>query len=367
MRKALVIADDLSGAAEVAGIGHRYGLPTRLVRRPPVNFDPGLTVIDTDTRLLPPADAAAAVIRFTAEAGVGVFDLIYKKSDSVLRGPVAAELDALLPALGRTSALLAPQNPSLGRVIVGGEYYIDGLPLHETPFASDPTHPRWSSDVAELLGTHRHVIRIAAGASADDLRKHAAKLPADVLPAGGADFFIALLEERGLPEKLTEKQPFLGHTPAGPALFVCGSTAPSPFIPGVATRPMMDATDAWRDAVCALLEGGEHAMMTIDRPLDRSPGAAAQIERTMAAVAAAVLRRCPVRTVLITGGATAVSVCRAMGWDEFEVEGELASGVVQLRPTLAGAPRLVIKPGSYPWPPQLGGMGEVSLRRLDGG
>ena len=29
MKRVLVIADDLSGAAEIAGIGRRYGLPTR--------------------------------------------------------------------------------------------------------------------------------------------------------------------------------------------------------------------------------------------------------------------------------------------------------------------------------------------------
>jgi hypothetical protein len=126
---------------------------------------------------------------------------------------------------------------------------------------------------------------------------------------------------------------------------------PQPSIPGVATRPMMqDATDVWCDAVCWLLRDGKDAMMTIDRPPDRAPGASARIEATMALAAASVLRRCAAGGVFLTGGATASAVCRQMGWDELAVEGELAGGVVQLRPAHAGAPRLVIKPGSYPWP-----------------
>ena len=50
MTRVLVIADDLSGAAEIAGVGLRYGLPTRLLRERPVECGEGLTVIDSDSR-----------------------------------------------------------------------------------------------------------------------------------------------------------------------------------------------------------------------------------------------------------------------------------------------------------------------------
>src|SRR5438270_459736 len=55
MTRILVIADDLTGAAEIAGIGLRYGLPTRLVRDHPGRCEHGLTVMDTDSRPMPPA------------------------------------------------------------------------------------------------------------------------------------------------------------------------------------------------------------------------------------------------------------------------------------------------------------------------
>jgi hypothetical protein len=42
-----------------------------------------------------------------------------------------------------------------------------------------------------------------------------------------------------------------------------------------------------------------------------------------------------------------------MSWHQFDVEGEFAPGVVQmraLRPDRSSEHRLVIKPGSYAWP-----------------
>ena len=50
MNSILVIADDLTGAAEIAGIGHYYGLPTRVIRDRPARRESGLTVADTDSR-----------------------------------------------------------------------------------------------------------------------------------------------------------------------------------------------------------------------------------------------------------------------------------------------------------------------------
>src|SRR5918993_5639252 len=205
MRKALVIADDLSGAAETAGIGHRYGFPTKLARERPKFFAPGLTVIDTDSRSLPPEEAAAAAMRAVAGIDPASFDLIYKKTDSVLRGPIAWELDALMTALRCPAAVLVPQNPSRARVIApGGAYAIDDVPLSATPFAADPEYPARSSHVLDLLGdSPRRVtcvdprgriaqagITIGTGVNAADLRHWADEARLDkALPAGGAAFF----------------------------------------------------------------------------------------------------------------------------------------------------------------------------------
>src|SRR3954447_934164 len=207
MNRVLVIADDLTGAAEIAGIGSRYGLPTRLVRDQLVQRpEGGLTVIDTDSRLLPASEAAATVWKFVEPLRAGQFDLVFKKSDSVLRGPVLAEIDAMLTALGRASALLVPQNPSRGRVIRGGEYQVEGVPLYASAFANDPQYPARTSNVLELLGmSPRRLtccvesgadiaetgVPIGAADDAEDVRHWAARavIASDLLPVGGADFF----------------------------------------------------------------------------------------------------------------------------------------------------------------------------------
>src|SRR5262245_46148285 len=118
MRRALVIADDLSGAAEIAGIGTRFGLPTRLALDRVDNFADGLTVIDSDSRSLPPVQAAQRVGQLISGVDSHHFDFIYKKTDSALRGHIVAELSAVLHQFDEPAALLLPQNPSRGRVIV---------------------------------------------------------------------------------------------------------------------------------------------------------------------------------------------------------------------------------------------------------
>src|SRR5215207_7075066 len=106
MVRILVIADDLSGAAEIAGIGLRFGLSTRLCRRVVEHIDPGLTVVDTDSRSLTPANAAQAVRAAVAKLQCSNFDFIYKKTDSAFRGPILAEVKALVAATGASGALL---------------------------------------------------------------------------------------------------------------------------------------------------------------------------------------------------------------------------------------------------------------------
>jgi uncharacterized protein YgbK (DUF1537 family) len=78
-----------------------------------------------------------------------------------------------------------------------------------------------------------------------------------------------------------------------------------------------------------------------------------------AKAAACVVRRGRIANLLVTGGATASAVCRELGWTRFDVKGEYAVGVVQLRPTVGSAPALIVKPGSYPWPPAVAVVGAV--------
>ena len=384
MPRILVIADDLSGAAEITGIGARHGLAARLERDAPLAVHEGLTVIDTDTRLLPQDEAAERLRRFVRHLKAGDFDLIYKKTDSALRGPLLAEIEALMEAFGSRAALLVAQNPSRGRTIDRGEYRIDGVPLTETSFAHDPEYPARTARALDLLGksAHRPTRCLAAGealpadgvnigeaATTADVRRWADRISAaestTYLPAGGADFFDALLAARGL----GSSRPYLDALPPGRTLLVCG-TAPA-FSAEVVARaakediavcPMPEhahvgavaGLEAWHGAVRRALESSGRAVVVIQRPLDRSPGAPQRFQAALAEVVGRLLSTPHAAdNLLVEGGATASAVCRRMDWHHLEVEGEFAPGVVQMRALRGdggGEHRIVIKPGSYAWP-----------------
>src|SRR5262249_8093772 len=142
----LVIADDLTGAAEIGGVAVSYGLSTVIQRGGFANAKADAVIIDNDTRHLAEADALAKSESILAPLGRSAFGLVYKKTDSMLRGPVAAEVTAIAASLKFDRVLLVPQNPSRKRVIVNGQYLVDGVPLHQSPIAVDPQHSPTTSD-----------------------------------------------------------------------------------------------------------------------------------------------------------------------------------------------------------------------------
>ena len=86
-------------------------------------------------------DSDSLPLKKTWRVGAQDAQRMFKKVDSVLRGPVAAEIEAALDGLGLDRAVLVPANPSRGRIIRDGAYFMDGVPLDETEFADDPMHP----------------------------------------------------------------------------------------------------------------------------------------------------------------------------------------------------------------------------------
>jgi uncharacterized protein YgbK (DUF1537 family) len=116
-----ILADDLTGAADCAARCRSAGLPTTIALRPPTPpFSPGVTAFTSDTRHLPPTEAAARVYELLAGMRCPADVTWYKKIDSTLRGNLGAELDAALDALGRDCALICPAFPAQGRGLSDG-------------------------------------------------------------------------------------------------------------------------------------------------------------------------------------------------------------------------------------------------------
>jgi len=259
-----------------------------------------------------------------------------------------AEINALMRLFDRTAAILVAQNPSRGRTVKDGEYRIDGIPLHQTSFAQDPEYPATSSKVADLLKQPANSpITVGEASCVDDLRHWAAQIEPKTLPAGGADFFQAILEARGL----RATRPFLTTLPPGPTLFVCGSTADaSAKLLSEAVCLRVGDTSNLAHVVSDALRKRARAVIAIGKPIDRTPGAAQRLLTRLTSATANVLRNVPITNLLLEGGATASAVCREMRWSDFEIEGEFATGVVSMRVASPGGQRIIVKPGSYCWP-----------------
>jgi D-threonate/D-erythronate kinase len=165
--------------------------------------DAGVICLDANTRSLPAAEATRVTREIAKQVAEARPRWFYKKCDSVLRGHVLAEIRAIQAATGRSQALLLSANPARGRIIRRGEYYVNGQPLHQTAFANDPEHPRLSAKVTELLGGDLAGVRTPDAETTNDLDHHAVTVDAQTLPAGGVEFFEALLRARSSPTPLT--------------------------------------------------------------------------------------------------------------------------------------------------------------------
>lgn len=356
-RPLIVIADDLTGAAEIAAIAHEHGLDAVVLTqapRTPIVAD--VLVLDTDTRLARPAAAArrvrAAALRLRRLPHAGIF----KKTDSVLRGPVLAELKACAAALGLKRALLVAGNPSLGRTILDGHLFIARLPVDQTAFAYDPHHPLRNSNVLDLLGRSPHVVHrcstetlppagiiVGDHFSAAETRNWTRRLDARTLPAGGADFFRAWLQAR-IPRRRRRAHP--AARPA-PALLLHGtSTAPVPghtlHFSGLRPPPAVRVAAALRH------QGGVVVAAT---PLTLSdPKAPAAIAAGFTSLARTLHTVRAFRHLLVTGGATSATVLHELRWTRLHVTRVWGPGVVSLQPASAPDCLVTLKPGSYLWP-----------------
>ncbi|WP_321815375.1 MULTISPECIES: four-carbon acid sugar kinase family protein [unclassified Paraburkholderia] len=145
--KLLIIADDLSGAADCAigfaNAGHRTVVTLDEAQ---AAHDADVIAADTDTRRLAPADAAARTAH--ASAALGRERRLYKKIDSTLRGNWAAEVAALQKQAGL--AIVAPAFPATGRTVRGGALLVHGVPLDQTE-TWQLEHAGRNADMAAML------------------------------------------------------------------------------------------------------------------------------------------------------------------------------------------------------------------------
>lgn len=354
-----VIADDITGAAELAGTAYRYGCDTRLVILP-IDDVPScdVLVVATDTRSMDKT-GAMAVTESLARQLKGCCRL-FKKTDSALRGHVMAELLTLIRTAGYARSLYIPANPSKQRIVREGVYYINGTPIDQTGFARDPEFPAVSASLEARMpgirpwnGNHGDGVFYADAVTTHDIEKIVGSVDDTVLLAGAADLFEAVLRKYG------RRAVAGGETPvvrlASDALILQGSTLSKPlpeaFPVSVMPASVYQGTQGaavWYDAAAVKYAKEKAVVLTMRGLTGRSDRhSAVYLRETMASVAVGLIRlRCPAE-LIVEGGATAACLLAKLGWRRFQITQEIAPGVVRM--LAESGTHVTMKPGSYNW------------------
>src|SRR5215510_1963419 len=91
----LALADDMTGALETGAKFRAAGIDAVVSAKPVAAAGAQALVLDTETRHLNGAEARRVVREFVTRSGIDSPRLVYKKTDSTLRGNISAELEAL--------------------------------------------------------------------------------------------------------------------------------------------------------------------------------------------------------------------------------------------------------------------------------
>lgn len=400
----IVIADDMTGAAEIAGIGHSYGLNTALVANETSTLPLcDLLVFATSTRQMDENDAVAETHRVCHCIKQGLPKLaearqaamtplqraqalarpdeilhIFKKTDTTLRGHVHLELRALVEESRYEQVMYMPADPSQGRTIRGGRYFVDGVPLDQTGFKRDSSFPATTANVAAAIDVMPGSrLRICDAEDAQDVHR-TAKLALNnrvpTLLAGSTDLFCAFLEELG--RKPARQKAFGGLDTKGTALIVCDSAqgidlTSQPFVQchNMAVIPMpqdafeaigqqtiteKEAADKWMGRLKQTqLVSGKTASFILTQPTLTGIGSA-EMSKTLLQVTAEMVQRIVSGTntyteLIFEGGDKAFSAMTLLGMTCFQVTNTIVPGIVRMKCTASPHLHLTVKTRGGEW------------------
>ncbi len=379
----IVISDDITGAAEMAGIAFSYGLKTMLVTRVPRKMpDCAVLVVATDTRATSEDEAIRLTNQVCSDLNRlephdgnpnGNKKIFFKKVDSALRGYVVPELRAFMDNMSFLKALYMPANPSRERVIKGGRYFIKGMPIDNTQFAMDADFPVTTSSVCLQLG-----ITAGSGVFVPDVENEYdlnqcinwAREQHAVL-AGAADLFHALLHSLGYTSKSVSEGEYAGVLDeVGATLIVCGSTMSTdlsrqPFVQrrrlplSSMPRSVFDGkegTAEWLATINArhltrssMQPATNGLVLNIPFESSKTKQQALRLRSTMAEVVAQLVDKLHPTEIVLEGGSTAFAALQKLSWTQFQMTHQLATGVVRMESLDAPGVHFTFKPGTQVW------------------
>lgn len=316
-----ILADDLTGAldasAPFAGTGMRVRVAVRPAGLAAALIGADVVAVSTGSRDMDPQAARAAVAGVLARLPAGV--RLFKKVDSRLKGPVAAELAAFGPG----PLLVVPALPEFGRMVRGERVVGHGVPV--------------PIDVAAAVGRAAEIPDI--------------ETPAQMLAAVRAAGAALIVGARGAALALAAVMGVRTGVPAlpgGPMVIGVGSTDP------ITLAQVADLRSLPGLRYLAAPDGVAVAAAAAGVSLVQAVGGAGALAATVAQALAATIAPLAVgaATLVLTGGATAEAVLDRLGIDVLEVQGDVLPGLPLSR---GGGWQIVTKSGGF------GGAGVLTL------
>jgi uncharacterized protein YgbK (DUF1537 family) len=373
MSQTVIMADDLSGAADCASAFVKAGQEALVIidRQAAQDADTStvqVISIDADTRRLSAAEAAEIQLQlFHRYRAPG--QLLYKKIDSTLRGNFVQELAAIIQHAGL--AIVAPAFPQAGRFTRNGHQYMNDVPLE----ATEVWRSEGISGTAHIPGMlARHGIRTTA-ITLNEIRQGAlqvramleeaaragiqavvcdAETDADLQIIAQASVAMSLprfwVGSAGLANHLPDAAPDSprGTRPApvttdgsiltvvgslssvsraqAEQLFACAHMDRLEVVPGILRQGQ--AHPQWqevRDTLTALLRQKRDVLLLIGKEDPVNMGEGLQLCEALAALVAPLAEH--IGGVISTGGETARAILCAMGSKGLRLVGEIESGV----------------------------------------
>lgn len=302
-----LLADDLTGACDAGAAFLRAGMGVRVWTgaQPCFHAPQAVQAVNTASRALPPGEAAGVVAGAAAALERGGRTLHFKKVDSTLRGPLAAELIAAQQALGARAILLAPAFPAMGRTVHNGILIAEDLSGRRETIRIRNLFPAGVNDRIAQIAHAGELVSAVDGGNTVLICDTATQVDLDAL-ARAAQPLQGLLYagSAGLAQAVAG----LYASPASPApipaaartLVVCGTPHP-------VTELQLSDLDRQRFPAVEVLR------------IRCQTGDENQVRAAFEAVYPQAL--------VLTGGDTALLVLRALGGHSLVLQGECAPGI----------------------------------------
>ncbi len=382
-----VIADDFTGATDIAGFLVAGGLTTTQMIGVPdadAQVDADAVVISLKSRSTPAAEAVAdslaALDWLRARGCAQIYQKYCSTFDSTAEGNIGPVADALMAALGTDITVICPALPVNGRSVYLGHLFVGQDLLQDSGMRDHPITPMRDSSLIRLMeGQAQGRCGLVDAATVDQgpqaVRDRIAALRADgvryvvldtisdahlatlgqavadmalVTGGSGLGYGIARAVSGGADAQAQDA----GAPLAGPAVVISGSCSVMTNRQVAAYRALAPTLDVDVDRCLADAEayGAELAEWVLVQPQGRAPmitattdparlreiqaqhGATASeaVERTFA-VAAARLAEGGITRFIVAGGETSGSVTQALQVTGFAIGPQIAPGVPWIR------------------------------------